>query len=210
MNRRNSGYFNNFDNNNSNNKNFELEYYSLLGKVSKNTNAFFLKKDDNNYDSNWTNNSRLDSYTKTNKNKLVFKPLSVSNSLKLLKNNNSNSNNNFNKFSLKKKKFPLTKKDIINFLENDKKNNNNYYYFSSKNSTYKKEKLKDEIITNLMSKNLFKHKLNNNKNLFKDKTKQMYGFRSFNKNYNNHNNNNKNKDNFYKSTITNSNKFYNF
>ncbi len=38
----------------------------------------------------------------------------------------------------------------------------------------------------------------------------MYGFRSFNKNYNNHNNNNKNKDNFYKSTITNSNKFYNF
>ena len=61
-----------------------------------------------------------------------------------------------------------------------------------------------------MSKNLFKHKLNNNKNLFKDKTKQMYGFRSFNKNYNNHNNNNKNKDNFYKSTITNSNKFYNF
>ena len=207
MNRRNSGYFNNFDNNNSNNKNFESEYYSLLGKVSKNTNAFFLKKDDNNYDSNWTNNSRLDSYTKTNKNKLVFKPLSVSNSLKLLKKNN---NNNFNKFSLKKKKFPLTKKEIINFLENDKKNNNNYYYFSSKNSTYKKEKLKDEIITNLMSKNLFKHKLNNNKNLFKDKTKQMYGFRSFNKNYNNHNNNNKNKDNFYKSTITNSNKFYNF
>jgi len=186
-----------------------MEYYSLLGKVSKKTNAFLLKKDNyNNCDSYNSNNSILDSFSKTNKNKLVFKPLSVSNSVKSLKNNN---NKLFNKFSLKKNriKFPLTKKEIINFLENDKNNINNNYYFSTNNTTYKKEILKDEIISNLMSKNLFKHKLNNN-HLFKEKTKQMFGFRSFNKNYNNNNNNNKNKDNFFKSTITNSNKFYNF
>jgi hypothetical protein len=55
-----------------------MEYYSLLGKVSKKTNAFLLKKDyNNNCDSYNSNNSILDSFSKTNKNKLVFKPLSV-------------------------------------------------------------------------------------------------------------------------------------